>query len=160
MRRQNIVRAFLFCVFFAVGAVVLSGSVLSDVLLSYYRGRHLLQAQRQHTEHLKSLITDYNVILTEFEKDPNFVKRIAPATLGAEPDDANTIYPKATAEQLAAVRRILAQRADRKSTKPAVPGWLSRCSGPRRRIVLFFAGAVLILVSFVCFGPAPRKEVV
>ena len=158
-------RTLFFCVFFSIGAVVLSGSILCDVLLRYYLGKHLLHTQQQHTNHLKSLIEDYNALLEEIEKDPNFAKRIAPATLGTEPSDEDTIYPRATAEQLAETRKILKEQQNHQLAslrsglvKPAIPEWLSRCSEPWRRITLFVAGAVLILISFVCFGPSKPKD--
>ncbi len=157
MQGQTIVRTFLFCVFFSIGAVVMSGSTLCDVLQRYYLGKHLLEAQQQRTNHLKSLIADYNALLEEIEKDPNFAKRIAPATLGTEPNDADTVYPRATVEQLAATRKVLMEDSQR-LVKPAIPEWLGRCSEPWRRITLFVAGAVLILISFVCFGPSGQKS--
>ena len=158
MQGRNILRTFFFCAFFGIGAAALSGSVLCDVLLKFYRGKLLLHAQQQRTDDLKSLIADYNALLAEIEKDPNFAKRVAPATLGAEPNDEDTIYPRATVEQLQATRKILMEESNRKLDEPAVPRWLTRCSEPRRRIMLFVAGAFLILISFVCFGPAEQKN--
>jgi len=158
-------RTLLFCVFFAIGAVVLSGSILCDVLLRYYRDKNLLQVQKQRTDGMKSLITDYNALLAEIKRDPNFAKRIAPATLGTEPDDADTIYPRATVEQLNAARKALTEQSNQQlaslrsgSAEPPVPKWLSRCSEPRRRIILFLAGAALILISFVCFCPTRQAS--
>ncbi len=136
----------------------MSGSVLCDVLLKFYRSKHLLSEQQQRTEDFKSLIADYDALLADIEKDPNFAKRVAPATLGAEPNDEGTIYPRATVQQLQATRKILMEESNRNSDEPAVPQWLTRCSTPRRRIVLFVAGAVLILISFVCFGPSSQKN--
>jgi len=100
---------------------------------------------------MKSLIADYNAILTEIERDPNFVKRIAPATLGTEPEDANIVYPKASDELQIAAKKVLAGDPNKILVEPPVPGWLTRCSEPRRRILMFLAGAGLILISFICF---------
>ena len=150
-------RTLLFCVFFSIGAVVLSGSVLCDVLQRYYLTSHILKQQQQHLEHIRTLISDYNDLLQEVKTDPNFAKRIAPATLGTEPEGEDTVYPEATAEQLDATRIILADEPNDQADKSAVPEWLNRCSEPRRRVMLFFAGAVLILISFVCFGPSGQK---
>ncbi len=164
MQGQNIVRVFFFCVFFAIGAAVLSGSVFSDVLLTFYQSRQLLETQKQRTSQLKSLIEDYNALLAEVEKDPNlsdaclprrdsqdFIKRIAPATLGTKPDDANVIYPKASDELRIAAKKVLAENLKKTSVEPTVPAWLTRCSEPRWRIALFFSGAGLIFISFICF---------
>jgi hypothetical protein len=156
MQSQNIVRAFFFCAFFSIGAAVLSGSVLCNVLLQYYHNKQLLEAQQLRTSHLKSLIADYNALLTEIEKDPNFVKRIAPATFGTRPDDANVIYPKAPDGLQIAARKVLAEEPNQTLTE--LPAWLIRCSEPRQRIMLLFAGAALILISFICFGSTKQTK--
>ena len=161
MQKQNFIHTFLFIVFFSIGATSLGGSVLCDDLVRYYQNRQLLKAAEESLIRLKSLNTDYDVLLGQLEKDPNLIKRIAPATLGTEPEDTSAIYPRATAEQLAAARKALTAKANRQPDEPMVPEWLARCSEPRRRMTLFFAGSVLILISFIFFGPAkqtPQKE--
>ncbi len=158
MQGQKTIRAFFFCVFFGIGAMVLSGSILCDVLLAFYHNKQLLHSQQQRTNHLKSLIEDYNALLEEIERDPNFVKRIAPATLGAEFDDADTIYPRATNDLQIAAKKVLAKDHNQELIEPEAPAWLTRCSEPHRRITLFFAGAGLILISFICFGSAEQKK--
>ncbi len=157
MQSQNIVRAFFFCVFFGIGAAVLSGSVLCNVLLTFYQSYQLLGTQQQRTSRLKSLIADYNVLLTEVERDPNFARRIAPATLGIKPDDENVIYPKAPDELQIAARKVLMEEPNKTSLEPTPPAWLTRYSGPRRRITLFLLGAGLILISFICFRAKEKK---
>jgi len=148
---------FLFVVFFSIGAGALSGSILCADLLRYYHDRELLEAEKELSQ-LKSLNADYDALLEQLEKDPNLIKRIAPATLGMEHNDVDTIYPKATAEQLAAARKALTEEMGLNTTDATLPAWLTRCKEPRRRIMLFFAGAGLILVSFIFFGPAKEKN--
>ena len=150
---------FLFVVFFSIGAAALSGSILCNDLLRYYRNKQLLKTAEVSLNQLESLNTDYDALLQQLQKDPNFVRRIAPATLGTEPEDANTVYPKATTEQLAAARKVLTEDSSQQSTEPIIPDWITRCSEPPQRVVLFLAGAFLILISFICFGPAkPRPK--
>lgn len=153
-------RTILFMLFFCGGAAALGGSILCDDLVQYYRNRQLLKAAQQYLDRLKSLNSDYDVLLSQLQTDPNLLQRLAPAALGTEPQDANTIYPRATAKQLAAARRALAKAPSRYQTEPTMPRWLRRLREPRRRIILFFAGAGLILVSFMCFAPAksPQKQ--
>jgi len=158
---QNVIRTILFALFLSGGAVSLGASVLCDDLVRYYRNRQLLKMAEESLDRLKSLNVDYDVLLEQLEKDPNLFKRIASVTLGTGPEDANAIYPKATAEQLAAARRVLAKRLNQQSVEPMMPGWLTRCSRPSRRMVLFFSGGALILISLICFGPAkqpPKKQ--
>jgi hypothetical protein len=156
--RNTILRMLLFVVFFSIGAAVLSGSILCDDLLRYYHSRQALKAAEVTLNRLKSLNVDYDVLLEQLRKDPDLVKRIAPATLGTEPVGANTIYPKATAEQLAAARKALTEDPNHKLAESEMPEWIIRCSKPPQRIMLFLAGAFLILISFIWFGPAGQKS--
>lgn len=153
---MNIIRIFLFVVFFGIGTASLSGSILCDDLVRYYRNKHFLEAARESLKRLKSLNADYDVLLEKLEKDPNLVKRIAPAAIGVEPEDANAVHPVARPEQLAAARKALTQEPSPQSADSMVPQWLTRCSERRRRIGLSLAGAGLIFVSFMCFIPVKR----
>jgi len=157
LQRQNILRTFLFIVFFSIGAAALSVSILCGDLVRYYRNNQLLRAAEESLRRLEALNADYGALLEQLEKEPNAVKRIAPATLGTEPEAEDTIYPKATAEQLAAVREALREEAGHGIGGPAMPNWLVRCSEAPQRIILFLAGAFLILISFICFGSVSRK---
>ena len=157
LRRQNIIRAILFVVFFSIGAATLSGSILFADLLRYYNNRELLKAEKELSNRLRSLNDDYDALLEQLKNDPNIIKRIANATLGNDDNDANTIYPKATAEQLAAARKALTEETSTEPADSTLPQWLTRCGESRRRMILFFAGAGLILISFICFGPVKEK---
>ncbi len=156
MRRQNILRMLLFVVFLSIGAAAMSGSILCDDLLQYYHNKQMLKAAKESLKRLETLNTDYDALLERLQTDPDVIKRIAPATLGTEPADANAIYPRATAEQLAAARKVLTEDANYKVAEPETADWLIRCSKTPRRIILFSAGAFLILISFIWFGPAKR----
>jgi len=158
LQRQNILRTLLFIVFFSIGAAALSGSILCDDLVRYYRNRQLLKAAEESLRRLETLNADYEALLQQLQEDPNAVKRIAPVTLGTEPEEEDTIYPKATAEQLAAAKKALREEAGLGAAEPEMPGWLMRCSEPAQRIILFLAGAFLILISFICFGAAGQRS--
>ena len=155
---MNTIRIFLFVVFFGIGTASLSGSILCDDLVRYYRNRHFLETARESLNRLESLNADYDALLEKLENDPNVVKRIAPAAIGVEPEDANTVHPVATPEQLAAARKALTKEPTPQLADSTVPQWLTRCSERRRRIGLSLAGAGLIFVSFICFAPAKRPQ--
>jgi hypothetical protein len=150
-RSQNILRTLLFVVFFGIGTAALATSILYDDLLRYYRNKQLLRSSEETLKKLKSLNADYDALLKQLEENPRLLERIAPATLGTEPNDTNTAYPKVTAEQLDAARKVLAEDLKQQS-ETEIPNWIIRCSKPSRRIILFSAGAFLILISFICFG--------
>ena len=155
MQGQKIIRVILFILFCGVGLAVLSGTVLLDELIGYYSDKAAVKSQEEHIEKLKILNDDYDVLLDQLEKDPNFAERIADVTLGTGHKDANVVYPKATPEQMDATRKALAENSVNQPP-PAVPGWLLRCRERNRRILLFSAGGFLILLSFICFGPMKK----
>jgi len=154
MQKRDVILFVFFVLFFGVGATALNSSILCDDLVQYYRNKKLLEDARESLERLESLNADYDVLLESLEEDPNLLRRLAPATLGPRHQDANAIYPRATAEQLAAVSKAMMEESSRQSKASAMPEWLRRCSEPRRRKALLFCGVALILTSFVCFRPA------
>jgi len=156
MQRQNIIRVFLFIIFFGIGVASLGGSILWGDLIQHYRNKQLLKATQELLEQLRSLNADYDALLAYLEGDPNFVKRIAPITLGTESEDPDAVYPSATPEQLAVAREALIEETSQQDDDSMVPAWLVRFSQPRRRIMFFFTGAGLILISFACFAPKTK----
>ena len=161
MKTGDILRTFLFMVFFAVGAATLAASVLYNDLIRHYQNKQLLKSTHVTIETLKSLNEDYDALLEQLQKDPNFLKRIASVTLGVEPNEEDTAYPVARPEQLEAARRALTKNLQHQPQERPLPVWLQRCSSNPYRTALFISGAALVLISFVCFGPAkpePKKQ--
>ena len=150
-------KTVFFILFFTIGSFSLGVSVLCEDLIRYYQNRQSVQTAQESLEKLKSLNADHDVLLNTLQEDPNYIKRIAPATIGVEYQDANVVNPRVEAEQLAAARRALTD-PNKATVEPAIPGWLSRCSKPAKRMVIFFSGIALILISFVCFGSAPKNN--
>ena len=158
MLRQGIFHLFFFVVFFSIGAVALGAAVLCDDFVQYCRDKHLVKEAELSVQRLKSLNADYDGLLEQIENNPDLLKRIAPVTLGTEPDDPNAIYPKARARELAVARKALVKQTDQEQTDAPVPAWLQRCSEPTKRIILFIAGAGLVLISLVCFTPEEQED--
>ena len=154
-------RVFFFVMFFTVGAAVLSVSVLSDDIVRYYHNRQLIKAADERLCRVVSLNKDYEALIHRLDEDPNLVKRIAPTALGVSPNEPDTVFPRAKAEQLAAARKALMAEAKEPQQRPelgTIPNWLERCLEPRKRALLFLSGAGLILVSLVCFTPRPKSD--
>ena len=158
MQRQGVFHLLFFVVFFSIGAVALGGAVLCDDFIQYCRNKSLLQQAQASLTRLESLNAEYDALLEELEKDPDLLQRIVPVTLGTEPNDPNTVYPKARAGELAIARKTLMAQAEQEPAAPAIPTWLQRCSDPPKRIALFIAGASLVLISLVCFTPGETEE--
>src|SRR4030043_94076 len=121
MQRQNILRTFLFVVFFGIGTAALTAATLYDDLLRYYRDKQLLRSAEESLNKLESLNADYDALLKQLEENPDLLERLAPATLGTEANEPNTVYPKVTAEQLDATRKVLAADLEQQSSGAEMP---------------------------------------
>ncbi len=159
MKKQKVIRAILFVIFFGFGAAALTGAILCDDLLTYYQNKQFLKTSQVTTGKLESLNTDYDVLLEQLQRDPNLAERIAPAALGTESESADTINPAAHVEQLVAAGKALTKSPSQDLSVSEIPEWLTRCSEPRRRVALFLAGAFLIIISFVWFDSAKQLRV-
>jgi len=154
MQGRKVIQAVLFFLFFCIGAASLGSSILCDDLIQYYQNKQLLRTAQESLERLESLNMDYDALLKRLKEDPNLiVERLAPATFGSEPEDPNTVYPRARSRQLAAARKALMEESNSRPARADMPQWLRRSSEPRNRILLFISGVVLVLISFVCFRP-------
>jgi hypothetical protein len=157
MGKQDFLRVLLFVIFFTAGAAALGLAILCDEMLEYLEYEQVLIETKDSRDKLKSLIEDYQALLEEFERDPNIYERIAPIELGSDRGDANTVYPKPSRQLIAKTNEIL-QAGDSKEES-----WLfsvlNRCNQPRLRLMLFISGALLVLVSFVCFSPMRSQPI-
>ncbi len=158
MQRYSILRFLVFVVFFSTGAVALGGAVLCDDLIKYCQNRQTVKQAQQSVHRLESLNAEYDVLLEQLGSNPDLLQRIAPVTLGTEPNDPNTVYPRAKARDLAIARKAVMDQADEEPADATIPTWLLRCSDPPKRIILFIAGASLILIAMVCFSSDAVEE--
>ena len=158
MHRQNFLHVFLFVLFFSIGVVALTGSILSEDLLRYYQNNHLLKSAEKSIRQLQSLNSDYDSLLGQLQNEKDFAKRIATAALGTQPADADAAYPKAKAEQLAAAKKALTENPVPRVDEAAVPRWVIRCNAIPRRIALFLCGSFMVIISFVWFRPSKQQE--
>jgi len=158
MQRYSILRFLVFVVFFSTGAVALGGAVLCDDLIKYCQNRQTVKQAQQAVRRLESLNAEYDVLLEQLGSNPDLLQRIAPVTLGTEPNDPNTVYPRAKARDLAIARKAVMDQADEEPADATIPAWLLRCSDPPKRIILFIAGASLILIAMVCFSSDAVEE--
>lgn len=156
MQTENVIRTIFFVLFLSSGAASLGGSILCNDLIQYYRNRQLLEAAHESLKRLESLNAEYDALLRQFEQDPNLVRRIAPATLGTAAEDPNTVYPAPAADQLAAAHEALTEKTNPQPADSSMPKWLTRCCQPYHRLMLFLAGAGLIIIALIFFGPAKQ----
>jgi len=156
MGKQDFLRLLLFVCFFTAGAAALGLSVLCDEMLEYMDYEQVLKDTQASRDKLESLVEDYQALLEQFECDPNIYQRITPIELGSERGDSNTVYPRASQELIAKTNEILhASDSNQESWLFSV---LNRCNDPILRQILFISGALLVLVSFVCFSPMRQSS--
>ena len=147
----------MFFIFFGIGACALTVSALCDDLTLYFQNKRGIAKAQSQLDETKDLIQVHDDLLDRLRKDPEMLKRIAPAVLGVQMQDPNGIYPLTGLEELMAARLALDGQKPASSI-PSIPTWLVRCQEPRRRQWIFGAGGVLVLISFACFGWPERDR--
>lgn len=147
-----LVRFVLFCIFFTIGASAVTLAIITDEVSDYYENKKLLKKVRANSEKIASLTTEYDAQIQYIQTDPKVLSRLRKVTLGQETDSWDTVYPKASEEQLAAASVAVLEDLQPSDQFADIPHWLQRCSEPRFRQSLFFAGAGLILITFIFFG--------
>ena len=154
MNRETINRLIIFFIFFAAGLSVMMVSLLFNDYYAYYQNKLVLAEAKRNVDKLKSLNDDYNDLLRQLRSDEQVGRRLVAATFGVEPKEQGVAYPRETIAQLTAARLSLMEETERQSQEEAaLPVWLERCKAPNKRLIIFIAGTVLILIAFIYFGP-------
>ncbi|MFA5553530.1 MAG: hypothetical protein WCZ89_09655 [Phycisphaerae bacterium] len=149
---HNFTKLIFFTIFFSIGAAALTTAVLYQDLLRYYQYNYLLRQAEQSLINLKSINEEYDELLNNLQADSRMLDRAAMAVLGLKPDDPNSVYPKASPEQVAAAKKALSQASEDTFDQPQIPLWMERIGEPRKRLSLFLTGCALIILAFVGFG--------
>ncbi len=155
---EDIFRLIVFLIFFAAGTCAVALAVLGPEWKSLYQLKAAVKQTEQNNRKIEEIIKDHQILSEQITGDANILKRIAPVTLGQQPDDANQPVAKITADTLARAKAILRQQRQDDSDGSQVPQWLVRCTIGRNRIILFAAGAGLVVVCFACFGDRKSKK--
>jgi hypothetical protein len=153
---EEIFRLFLFMVFSAIGLCAVALAVLGPEWKNLYRLNAAVNQTQQDNQKIEEIIKDHQILTALIKTDANILRRIAPVTLGIEPCEPNQPVAKITADTLARAKAALEQQTQENSDSSQVPDWLQRCTTAENRIILFAAGAGLVVVSFMCF--AKRKD--
>ena len=152
MRQDSFMRALFFIIFSCIGIMAVSLSMLSPEWLDLYMIKSKLYQVEQTNLKIEALNRDHQELIDKIHSNPDILKRIDKVVFGIDPNDSNNVaVPTITSQQLQKVKAVLAETAPQKH-EIIPPRWLQRCGNDRERLILFIAGAGLIIVSFACFG--------
>lgn len=155
---NNVIKTILFMLFFTLGVVAAALAMVADEVLYYYRQKIALQETIAANEYLRQLDEKNRSLLENIKQDPNILKRLAPITLGAEPNEPNAIIPKTGDAELQFAKDILEKMKRKNENRIQIPIWLERINHSRERTILFLAGCGLILVSLASFNLTTKKQ--
>lgn len=156
---EEISRLFFFMVFSAAGVCAVALAVLSPEWKNLYHLKAAVRQTEQDNQKIEEIIRDHQILAAQINADTNILKRIAPVTLGVEPCEPNQPAVRITAGTLSRAKAILEQHEPQEDSDDSeVPKWLQRCAAVENRIMLFVAGAGLVVVSFVCFGRGKNRK--
>ena len=151
-RSSAILRFVLFCIFFSVGAGAIVLSILAEEIEIYFANRRTYAQMLQMNEKIEKLIAEYEAQIEQIEQNPEILKKLERITFGAVEGEEGSEHPRAAVEQLAAARAALMEEMETEQEEKAVDRWVGRIVEPKGRMRLFFAGAGLVLITFMFFG--------
>jgi hypothetical protein len=157
-KTQAFVRYIFFCIFFAVGIAAIFLSIKAEEIYSLYESSSLLEQTNQANQRLENLNTQYDLQLQTIQRDPNILARLKEVELGQSPQREETVFPDAPDEIIEIAKEALRNDDNLKPATNAIPQWAARIQNSKIRQGLFFAGAALVLLSFVCFGTPTQKK--
>jgi hypothetical protein len=155
---ENIFRLFLFMVFSAIGICAVAMAVLGPGWGNLYQMNAAVKQTERNNQKIEEIIKDHQILTAQINSDANILRKIASITLGVEPCEPNQPVVKITADTLSRTKAIFEQQSQENSDDSQVPKWLQRCTTAENRIILFSAGAGLVVVSFACFGNRRDKK--
>jgi hypothetical protein len=151
-RSSAILRFVLFCIFFSVGAGAIALSILAEEIETYFDNRRTYARMLEMNERIEKLIAEYEAQIEQIEQNPEILKKLERITFGSVEGEEESEHPRAAVEQLAAARAALLEEIEVKAEPSAIDRWVGRIVEPKARMRLFFAGAGLVLITFMFFG--------
>jgi hypothetical protein len=148
----------LFCIFLGVGIGAIVFSIVVDEINDYYTSRDALVKLEADNERLKKLIEEYDLQLAQASADPEILERLKRVTLGEQPESEDTVYPKATKQDIAVAEAVILAGQHTENHDDPFRNILDRCMQERIRLSLFVAGAGLVLLTFLFFGAKRPKR--
>ncbi len=161
LRLARIIRFFLFAVFFLIGMIAMVLSILAEPeLVQYYQSRNRLLEIQQQNARMRSLSSKYDAQIAFIEAEPNILERLSPVTFGRKPSAPDTDFPEVRNRALREETEKLIAQIESKPQQDPIPAWLERILNPSNRRALFFAGAGLVLITFIFFGTSGGQLIV
>lgn len=149
-RMAEILRFGLFCVFFTAGAGAIAIALLAEEIQTYYHNKQTLYELQQAGKKIEVLTEQYTAQIEQIRRDPEILKKLQWAVLGREPNEADTVFPRVSDQELSHYMAVM--EASRERPPSITPAWVQRSNQPNFRYGLFFAGTGLVLITFIFFG--------
>jgi len=154
-----IVRYVLFCVFFTVGATAVVISILAPEVRDYYRQRSVPAKIETRNRRIRELTARYEQQIAQIRADPTTLRRLEHVTFRSRPvDSQDTVFPQASAEELAQAQKALLTELDEQVPGDPIPAWVVRSCDTRNRRSLFASGVGLLLTTFIFFGAQRTQQ--
>jgi hypothetical protein len=150
------IRTLLFMLLFGVGVGSLALATLCDDLHHYYQQRRNLAIAEIQMDVLRGYNADYDGLLAHLKGDPNAIRRFEHIVLGKQPEEPNSIFPKASLNVLMQTQKTMTSYRE-PGPVPEIPAWVQRIRKPSRRRAMFASGGALVLIAILWFGMDRRR---
>lgn len=132
-------------------------SFVAPELLKNYESIDQLRLTEAGNEKLQQRIDTYDTQIEMAKTDPDILIRLDEKVFGTQTTQENAAFPQ-TSEGLTKLARKALNETDKKSApQTKFRKYIQHSADKKNRLGLFYSGAALILIAFVCLG-APKKQ--
>ncbi|MBW8015947.1 MAG: hypothetical protein FVQ82_07150 [Planctomycetes bacterium] len=133
-------------------------SFLALEILDNYESIDEIKRIEASNEKLQELINIYEKQIEMAKSDPDILNRLQRKTFGTETPPEDAAFPQASQELIKLARKALAE-TEKTIARPAkLRKYIEHSAEKKNRLGLFYSGAALILIAFICFSAPKRKQ--
>ena len=151
-------RYIFFFLFFSIGAGSIALSFLAPEILENYNSADQLHLTEASNKKLEERIDTYDRQIEMATDDPDILIRLQHKKFGTKPNQQDAAFPQPSEELMKIANEAMNEN---KSADIALPSkfrkYIEQSAEEKTRKGLFYAGAALILIAFICFGAPKRK---
>jgi hypothetical protein len=152
-----LIRYIFFCLFFTIGAGSIALSFLAPEILENYKSIDQLHRTEAGNVTLEERIDTYDKQIEMAQDDPDILIRLQQKTFGIRPSQENAAFPEPSKELMQSANKAMKETENSSAAPSKLRKYIEQSADKKIRKGLFYSGAALILIAFICFGAPKRK---
>ncbi len=151
-------RYFFFCLFFAIGAGAITLSFLAPEMLDNYKSIDQLHRTEATNKELEERIDTYDKQIEMTINDPDILIRLQQKKFGTETPQEDAAFPQPSDELMQIAKKAMGETEVTALPSSRLRKYIEQSAEKKTRKGLFYSGAALVLIAFICFGAQKKQK--